>query len=92
MTTPLYPVEALCHVFRQLLAYETLLKPKYRLHIQKIVSNKLFVLIIKTDKWASPAYAQTWAFNPHTLQTTKELDAALSKFWNEVPQKYKLEQ
>lgn len=91
MTTPLYPVEAQCHVFRQLLAYETLLKPEYRLRIQKIISDELFVLIIKTDKWASLAYAQTWAFDPHTIQTTKELDAALAKFWNEVPQKFKLE-
>lgn len=90
MTTPLYPVEAQSLLFRQLLTYETLLKPEYRLRIQKIISDELFVLIIKTDKWASLAYAQTWAFDPHTIQTTKELDAALAKFWNEVPQKYKL--
>lgn len=91
MTDPLYPVEVQSLLFRQLLAYETLLKPKYRLHIQKIVSDKLFVLIVKNDKWADTACAQTWAFDPHTLQTTKELDAALSKFWNEVPQKFKRE-
>lgn len=91
MTTPLYPVEVQSLLFRQLLAYETLLKPEYRLRIQKIISDELFVLIIKADKWASLAYAQTWAFNPHTIPTTKKLDATLAKFWKEVPQKYKLE-
>ena len=36
-------------------------------------------------------YLQTCILNTHTIRTTKELDAALSEYWNEVPPKYKLE-
>lgn len=89
MTTPLYPVEVQSLLFRQLLAYETLLNHEYRLHIKRYPSGNLGVSIVNI---ATGDYQSPWILNPHTLQTTKELDAAIAKFWNEVPQKYKLEQ
>lgn len=88
MSHPLYPVEVQCHVFRQLLTYETLLDSEYKLYIERYPLGNLWVSIVNI---ATGDYQSPWILNLHTIQTTKELDAALAKFWNEVPQKYKLE-
>lgn len=87
MTHPLYPVEVQSRLFRQLLAYETLLDSEYKLYIERYASGYLLVSIVNI---ATGCYRSPWAFNPHTIQTTKELDAALAEFWNEVPPRYKL--
>lgn len=86
MTHPLYPVEVQSLLFRQLLAYEPLLNPEIKLQITRQASGNLLVCLVDTG-----CFLRTWLLDPHTIQTTKELDAALAKFWNEVPQKYKLE-
>lgn len=90
MSKELYPVEVQVLLFRQLLAYETLLKPEYCLHISKCSSDSLFVYIIEKCTHTI-AYDKIETFSPHILQTAKELDAALAKFWNEVPQKFKIQ-
>lgn len=89
MTHPLYPVEVQSLLFRQLLAYETLLNHENKLQITKQGSGNLLVCVVNSD---TGCFLRTWLLNPHTIQTTKELDAALAEFWNEVPPKYKLEQ
>lgn len=89
MTTSLYPVEVQSLLFRQLLAYETLLKPEYKLYIERHTSGNLWVTVINIETYfCKPA----WKFDPYTIPTAKKLDAALAEFWNEVPQKFKLEQ
>ena len=86
MTTPLYPVEAQCLVFRQLLTYEPLLNPEIKLQITRQASGNLLVCLVDTG-----CFLRTWLLDPDTIPTTKKLDATLAKFWNEVPPKYKLE-
>lgn len=85
MTTPLYPVEAQCHVFRQLLAYETLFNPEIKLQITRQASGNLLVYLVDTG-----CILRTWLLDPDTIPTTKKLDATLAKFWKEVPPRYKL--
>lgn len=89
MTTHLYPVEVQCHVFRQLLTYETLLKPELCLRIDKFSTGALFVYVVKNDSQGTPAGVDTWTFDPTRIKTAKELDEAMSTFWQEMPQKFK---
>lgn len=90
MSKTLYPVEVQLDLFRQLLTYETLLNPEYRLRIDKFHTGSLFVYVIKNDTCGTPAGVQTWTFEPTVLKTAKAIDEAMATFWQEVPQKFKL--
>ena len=90
MSKTLYPVEVQLDLFRQLLTYETLLKPEFRLRIDRFHRGALFVYVVKNGTANIPAGCNTWTFEP-TLKTEKELDEAMATFWQEVPQKFKKE-
>ena len=88
MKNALHPHEIQTAVFRQLLTYETLLKPEYKLRIDRLISGVLFVYVITPDT-GTPHGCLYWKLNPANISTFADVDEHLNLFWDEVPQYYK---
>lgn len=91
MSKNLYPHEIQTAIFSQLLAYETLIKPEFKLRIDRWRNGTIFTYIVKTET-GTPSGCQCWEFKPTNIFTLADVDAHLHLFWKDVPKQYKIEQ
>lgn len=89
MNKNLYPHEVQSAIFSQLLAYETLLKPEYRLRIDRWINGTIFTYVVKADS-GNPPGCQCWELVTRPITTTKQIDEMLTDFWADVPAEYKI--
>lgn len=79
-----YPHEVQSTIFSQLLAYETLLKPEYRLRIDRLRNGTICTYVVEADS-GNPFMCKCW----RSISSTKEIGEMLDDFWEEIPAKYK---
>lgn len=89
MSKTLYPHEIQAYIFSQLLAYETLLKPEYKLRIDRWRNGTIFTYVVKADT-GNPPGCQCWELKQANIATHADIDTHLTLFWEEVPKEYKL--
>lgn len=89
MNKTLSPHEAQITIFSKLLAYEKLLKPEFRLRIDRWINGTIFTYVVKTST-GNPPGCQCWELVPRPSTTTKQIDEMLTDVWAELPAKYKI--
>lgn len=88
MNKALHPHEIQIAVFRQLLTYETLLKPEYKLRIDRLHCGIIFTYIVKISRGTHNG-CLCWKLDPANISTSADVDKHLNLFWDDVPKYYK---
>ena len=89
MNRTLYPVEVQLDIFRQLLTYEHLLAPKWGMRITKDFDNYIYVRLWKAPRHHKDINSYSSGIDPRRLTTAKELDEAVARWWEAVPENCK---
>ena len=71
-------------IFRKLLTCETLLKPEYRMSIDRSCSGHFFVYILRPFK-GRPSTAFCWKLAPANISTSSDVEEHIRLFWDDVP-------
>lgn len=94
MKTPeqtMYPHDVQLAIIRQLITYETLLKPKYKLRIDRFSNGDIFTYIVKNDSNNTPAWVKCWQIKSKRLHSMPDIDAELHIVWSEIDPKFKIQ-
>ena len=89
MNKALYPHEIQIATFSQLLTCETLLKPEYKMSIDRCCTGTFLVYILRTDK-GKPSTLFYWKLEPANISTAADVEEHIRLFWDDVPNRYKI--
>ena len=84
----LHPHEIQIATFSQLLTCETLLKPEYKMRIDRCCTGTFLVYILRTDK-GKPSSLFCWKLKPANISTAEDVEEHIRLFWEDVPNQYK---
>lgn len=88
MNKALHPHEIQIAIFSQLLTCETLLKPEYKMSIDRCCNGTFLVYILRTDK-GKPSTLFCWKLERANISTSEDVEEHIRLFWEDVPNRYK---
>lgn len=69
-------------LFHELVSMEPLLKPKYRLGVDKWPDGNMNVWLFNRDKNMTCEY---WRITPHTFTKGDQITAEINRIWDAIP-------
>lgn len=88
MNETLTPREIQIAIFSQLLTCETLLKPEYKMSIDRRFPGTFFVYILRRYK-GRPSTLFCWKLEPANISSSADVEDHIRLFWDDVPNRYK---
>lgn len=78
-------------LFHELVSMEPLLKPNFRLKIDKWANDILFTYLVDRTSGQPIPTGKHWKINPHTITKADQITAEINRIWDAIPAECKRE-